>query len=164
MDAEQAAVAVVGAYVDTWNRHDVEALAGLFAEDADYVNVVGNWMRGRAGVLEEHRHSHRTMFAGSRLSVDEPVVRRLAPGVASAHVVSHLVGHRDPRGGQAPPWTIHSTAVVVEQDGRWPIALWQNSWVGLPGITDDVVRADAAAFGVDASEVDAPGTDGGAGR
>ncbi len=147
MDVQHAVAAVIGAYVDTWNRHDVDGLAALFAEDADYVNVVGNWMRGRDGVFEEHELSHRTMFAASRLSVDEPVVRLLAPGVASAHTVSHLVGHRDPRGREAPPWTIHSTAVLVERDGAWPIVTWQNSWVGLPGVTDQVVRADPASFG-----------------
>ncbi len=137
---------VLDAYVETWNRNDVVALAALFADDADYVNVVGNRMEGRDGVLREHEHSHRTMFAGSTLSIDEPEVRLLAPGVASAHAVSRLVGHRDPQGRPAPPWTIRSTAVLREQDGRWSVVLWQNSWVGLPGVTDEVIRADGAAF------------------
>jgi uncharacterized protein (TIGR02246 family) len=32
---------VVNAFADAWNRHDMEALAQLFATDAEFVNVVG---------------------------------------------------------------------------------------------------------------------------
>jgi len=37
----------VKAREEAWDRHDMEAFAKLFAPDADYVNVVGKWTKGR---------------------------------------------------------------------------------------------------------------------
>src|SRR6516162_11446640 len=32
---------------EAWNHHDAQAFASFFAEDADCVNVVGRWWKGR---------------------------------------------------------------------------------------------------------------------
>jgi len=37
----------VKAREEAWDRHDMEAFAKLFAPDADYINVVGKWTKGR---------------------------------------------------------------------------------------------------------------------
>lgn len=34
---------VVKAFAETWNKHDMNAFAELFAPDAEFVNVVGLW-------------------------------------------------------------------------------------------------------------------------
>ena len=39
--------AVVRAFFDRWNAGDADGIGALFAEDADFVNVVGLWWRSR---------------------------------------------------------------------------------------------------------------------
>jgi uncharacterized protein (TIGR02246 family) len=40
---EQAVHAVVRAFEKAWNAHDMDAMAALFTEDAEWVAVVGWW-------------------------------------------------------------------------------------------------------------------------
>ncbi|MGK9232137.1 SgcJ/EcaC family oxidoreductase [Inquilinus limosus] len=51
---------VPAAFIAAWNRHDMAALAALFAEDADFVNVVGLWWRSRAEIEAAHAATHAT--------------------------------------------------------------------------------------------------------
>ena len=46
--------AVARAFFDRWNDHDAEGIAALFAEDADFVNVVGLWWRNRRAIRKAH--------------------------------------------------------------------------------------------------------------
>jgi len=52
---------VVNAFADAWNQHDMEAFAQLFAADAEFVNVVGLWWKGRGGdqaITRGHSREH----------------------------------------------------------------------------------------------------------
>ena len=64
---------VVAAFEDPWNRHDMETFAKLFTEDADFVNVVGLWWKGRPEIKQAHEDSHATMFKNSNLSILKPL-------------------------------------------------------------------------------------------
>lgn len=37
-----------------WHRHDMPSFARLYAPDADFVNVIGQWLRGRAAIETQH--------------------------------------------------------------------------------------------------------------
>jgi uncharacterized protein (TIGR02246 family) len=50
----QAIRAIVGAYESGWNAHDTSAIAALFADDVQWVNIVGMWWRGRTEVSAAH--------------------------------------------------------------------------------------------------------------
>jgi hypothetical protein len=64
--AETAAVKAVGAaLVDDWNRHDMKSFGGLFADDAQFVNVIGLWWHGRAEIQKEHEALHATRMRTS---------------------------------------------------------------------------------------------------
>jgi hypothetical protein len=44
---EQAVTAVIRAFEEAWNRHDMDSFANLFLDDADFVNVLGSrWIGG----------------------------------------------------------------------------------------------------------------------
>jgi uncharacterized protein (TIGR02246 family) len=64
---ELAVHAVIEAFIDSWNRHDMKTLAALFAEDADFVDVFGNWFRGRMAIEMALTQRHATVFQNSRL-------------------------------------------------------------------------------------------------
>jgi hypothetical protein len=49
-----SARAISDGFVDTWNRHDMAAFGALYAENADFVNVRGLWLRGRDAIQEHH--------------------------------------------------------------------------------------------------------------
>ncbi|MDX8450453.1 SgcJ/EcaC family oxidoreductase [Mesorhizobium captivum] len=55
------------AFADAWNRHDMDDFAALFAEGANFVNVVGMWWKNRTEIERAHRATHETMFRDSRL-------------------------------------------------------------------------------------------------
>src|SRR5439155_4797126 len=42
--------AVMAAFIASWNRHDMSTLASLFAEDADFIDIFGNWFKDRASI------------------------------------------------------------------------------------------------------------------
>ena len=50
--------AIVNGFEDAWNRHDMNALATLFATDADFVNVVGMRWVGHDAIEQNHAASH----------------------------------------------------------------------------------------------------------
>jgi uncharacterized protein (TIGR02246 family) len=49
---DRAVRAVVGEFVDGWNSHDAKRFAAVFAEDADFTNLRGDHVVGRAKIEE----------------------------------------------------------------------------------------------------------------
>lgn len=50
------------AFAAAWNEADAGSLAELFAEDADFVNVVALWWRTRTQIQDNHADGFRRMF------------------------------------------------------------------------------------------------------
>lgn len=110
-----------------WNQHDMKALASLFAEDADFVNVAGVWWKGRREIEQAHVQTHATMFKDSTLRVGEVKVRFLKPDVALVHVHWNLSGDTGPDGAARSPRSGIMSQVVVKQHGVWLVASAQNT-------------------------------------
>lgn len=68
---------ITSAFAHAWNRGDATALAQLFGDDADFVNVVGLWWRNRQEIRQAHDYGFRKIFAGSHMEFDHVTVRRL---------------------------------------------------------------------------------------
>jgi uncharacterized protein (TIGR02246 family) len=100
-----------------WNRHDMKAWANAFTVDADFVNVVGWWGRGRAEIEKKHADAHAFAFRESTLTIEEVHTRFLAPEFAVVHVLWTLVGHKKGI----------FTQVLQKRDGKWLIAAAQNT-------------------------------------
>jgi uncharacterized protein (TIGR02246 family) len=128
---------VVSGFAETWNHHDMEAFGRLFAPDADFVNVGGNWWKGRAAIQMHHAYSHGTIpadtqggemryfgiFKTSTMRFTQIDVRFLPKDVAVAHVSWELLGDTrtpNPRHGLI-------TFVLTRQDGSWLISAAQNT-------------------------------------
>lgn len=124
---EEAIRQIPARFEAAWNRHDMKALAALFAEDADFVNVAGTWWKGRQEIEQAHARTHATMFKNSTLRVGEVKVRFLKPGVAVAHNHWDLTGDVNPDGTPRPPRSGLMSQVVVRQNGLWLIASAHNT-------------------------------------
>ena len=84
-----------------WNRYDAQAFGAVFAEDAEFTNVFGMAVKGRAGIEALHAPLFKTIFSDSTLTVTESRIRLIRPDVASVDVKWKMTGARDPLGN---PW------------------------------------------------------------
>lgn len=111
---------------DDWNRHDAKAYAELFTEDADVVNVVGWWWKGRSEIEKKLKAAYTYVFAESTLTITEVQVRFVDSQIAVAHVRWTMAGARTPKGIPEPQQGIQ-TQVLQKQGGKWLIAAFQNT-------------------------------------
>jgi ketosteroid isomerase-like protein len=130
---------IVGGFPQSWNNHDMNAFGKLFAIDADFVNVAGNWWKGRQDIQMQHAYSHGTIpadtpgfedvrryygiFKSSTMRLTQIDVRFLRRDVAVAHASCELLGDtRTPN----PRYCI-LTFVLTREDGNWLIAAAHNT-------------------------------------
>lgn len=118
---------VCAAFAAAWNAHDMDALASLFAPDAEFVNVVGIWWKGRAAIQAAHEATHRTLFKNSRLTLTSTDVRFPVPDFAIARSAWTLEGHVDPTGAPLPPRRGLLVFVLRSHDDAWEIVDAQNT-------------------------------------
>jgi len=139
-EAKAQIASVIAALSDSWNQHDMAAYGAQFADDADFVNVVGMHWNGREEITARHEEVHRSIFRNSTLRTLDYSLRLLSPGIVLAHIRWEMTGHEAPPGA---PFSADArrgiiTGVFVEQAGRWLIAAFQNTDIvpiALPGTT-----------------------------
>lgn len=119
---------IPGAFVDAWNRHDMPALAALFAADANFVNVVGVWWKNREEIETAHAATHATFFRESHLEGEIAAATSLGSGVIALHFLWQLSRLNGPEGEPIPPrrgillFVLNETA-----EGSWQIKVAQNT-------------------------------------
>lgn len=123
---EHAVRAVIAAYEDAWNRHDPAALGTLLADDAQWVNIVGMYWRGRAAVAEAHAAFHAEMFRDTPMRVEHASVRALAPGVATAVLTIAMGDFTAPDGRLYRGTRDRMTLVLVRRAGAWLVGHGHN--------------------------------------
>lgn len=131
MDSADSPEQVPERFAAAWNAGDADALAALFAEDADFVNVVGLWWHDRENIRRAHEYGLRVIFPGSRMAVRSVRVRRMGR-VAVVHCRWRLRGQRLPGGGRGEPRTGVMSFVAQERDGWW-IAVSAHNTDVVPG-------------------------------
>ncbi len=138
---EQAVRAVVAAYEETWNRHDMDALGALFAGDAEWVNIVGMWWRGRTDIVKAHRAFHETMFRDTPLHFTGVSVRTVAPGVMVAITDMAMGDFTTPSGHAMIGTRDRCTFVLARRGGEWKIVSGHNTVVDPQAARHDPVNA-----------------------
>jgi len=120
--------AVVAKLAENWNRHDMTAFAALFAENADFVNVIGMHWHGRKEIETKHAQTHRTIFRNSVLQIVDVIVRLVSPTVALAHARTELRGAESLREPVAPEVRRTLLSCVLTKDAdRWAITAAHNT-------------------------------------
>jgi uncharacterized protein (TIGR02246 family) len=110
-----------------WNAGDAAGLGALFAEDADFVNVVGLWWRRRRDIARAHNYAFQRYFRNAQLSLEEIAVRQLRDDVATVHGRWRLEGQRDPGGAEAPARCGIMVLVAEKAVAGWRIVTAQNT-------------------------------------
>ena len=112
------------AMLTTWNQHDMDGMAELFTEDADFVNVLGMRFRSRHEIETAHRELHKERFAQTEIRQLESSVAYLSENVAVAHVRWEMAGDMAAKGKVRRGSMTH---VVVRKGRSWYFRATQNT-------------------------------------
>lgn len=122
---EQAVQKVIEGIAESWNRHDTKTFAQLFAQHADFVNIVGKQMKGRNEIESHHAAIHAGHYRDSHLTADPLGVRFLRADVAIVHMASEIVYNE-----AKEKRTAFMTLVLTNQGNQWLVAAAHNSLTG----------------------------------
>lgn len=123
------------AFAEAWADRDARAIADLFVEDADFVNVVGLWWRRRDRIEQAHAYGFERIFGASTMTVQDARTRLLGTDVAVVHVPWRITGQVDPHGCPAGDRDGIFVFVLHRQSTGWQAVAAQN--------TDRVQGADS---------------------
>ncbi len=107
-----------------WNAADSTAFAGLFAEDAEFIHILGGYYSGRAAIQAGHRMIFGTIYKGSTVRYSVEKIKFLRPDVGLVFLRQHL---QFSEGGAAVELDARPTLVAESVDGKWRIAALQNT-------------------------------------
>lgn len=119
-------------FAAAWAARDAAALAALFVEDADFVNVVGLWWHNRRDIERAHAYGLSRIFQHSTLKPGGIKTRMLGPDHAVVHCRWHLEGQTGQKGEQLAPRQSIMVFVAERQAAGWRAVAVQNTDV-LPG-------------------------------
>ncbi len=111
--------------VGEWNRHDVKAFSMLFADDADFIDVVGPIAQGRAEIEKLHAPLFRTIFKESHAEPTGLRFRFLKSDVAAVDSTWGVTGYVDPSDNKhtLKKAVMIVSFIMIKNKGRWSIAV-----------------------------------------
>lgn len=92
---------IITDFQQAWNAHDAQALAELFVEDADFVNVTGLWWTNKKRIRQAHDYGFTNIFGKSEMTVGRTEVRMLGAEHAVVHARVTVTGQHTPDGETA---------------------------------------------------------------
>ena len=106
-----------------WNTADGQAFGRCFTPDADFVDIRGEHHRGREAIAHGHQAIFDSVYRGSTVRYEVLTARPLGEAVL-AHIRADLRGAEQvlpPNDGAV------ASMVLVEGDGGWQVAAFQNT-------------------------------------
>lgn len=112
-----------------WNAGDGPAFAAPFADDADFVNIRGDYLRGREVIAQGHHAIFTSIYRGSTVHYELLQARALTDDVMLVHVRGAL---RVPTGPMSGELNAVAMLVLARMTGGWQIAAFHNTLVAAP--------------------------------
>src|SRR4051812_10149817 len=117
---EDAIRAVLAEFYEGWNAHDPDKMASTFAEDIDFIDVFGEWSKGRDEMRDELARVHASPFRNNHKEHKVEKIRFLKSDVAVVQVsavsqVRNLANY-----------------VLSKQQGKWITVSFTNNDVHDP--------------------------------
>jgi len=133
---EQAVRKALASFDQAFNRHDADAVAALFTDDAEFINVAGMWWRGKAEIRRGTAFVLANIFQNTTIQTDSVSVRFPTRDTAIAVIAQHTVGSFVlPDGTRIASTNNRLTYFLVNAAGRWLITGGQNTEIR-PGVHD----------------------------
>jgi uncharacterized protein (TIGR02246 family) len=135
-------------FARVWNDRDAAALALLFDEDAEFVDVGGLCWHDRESIRKAHADQLARVFNKSTLTTSETKIKLLSPDVAVVHTRLTVSGDES-AGTATPPGTRTTVAsFVVHRAGeRWRCACAHHTDV-VPTAEPTVINRATDVFGL----------------
>jgi len=121
---EQVIQGILQQIETAWNRYDSVSLAAVFAEDANFIQIFGGQLDGRAAIEAAHRHIFETIYRGSHARFVLRSIRFLRPDVAVVFARAHV---KFREGNEAREIETRPTLIVVKERHKWQIVAFQNT-------------------------------------
>src|SRR5215469_8232246 len=138
MTEERPLQEVVAKLESAWNNYDSVAWAALFAEDADFIHILGGHFHGRSDIEHGHRMIFDTIYKGSHNNFAVEGTRFVRPDVAIVFVRAHLTWYLN---GNEQNIDARPTLIAHKKDnGQWEIVAFQNTLITPGGPTPEVVK------------------------
>jgi len=150
---EQALREIVAKLEGFWNTADSAGWAKLFAEDTDFIHILGVHYTGRAAVEAGHRIIWDTIYKGSTVKYTVEKIRFVRPDVAVVFVLGEMTFFDN---GVERRIKARPTLLAQKIGDEWQIVTFQNTLVAEAMSSEDkeslVIRhpfkaADSAAGG-----------------
>lgn len=122
----EIARAIVSQLEQAWNSGDGVGFGAPFADDARFVDIRGEFHRGRDSIAHGHQAIFDTVYKDSRLSYELFDLNPLSDTTAVANVRGTLNCPTGPLTGEHHSV---STLVLVQNGDRWRIASFHNTLV-----------------------------------
>lgn len=113
--------AVIDAFVNAWNSHDVKAFDRLFTADAIWVPIAEVRVVGHADVVKGFEEIHTTWAKQTTVSAKDPKVQLVRPDVAV--ILFHAKYLKE--GKEVPVLDRAMIIVAVKEADGWKIAVGQ---------------------------------------
>ena len=116
------------AFAAAWNARAPDALADLFEDDAEFVNVVGLWWHSREAIRRAHDYGLRVIFPDSTLEIVRTRAKPLGADVSVVHAAVRLTGQSAGGGVRQPGerQTVFTFVMHRRPDG-WRCAAAHNT-------------------------------------
>jgi uncharacterized protein (TIGR02246 family) len=114
-----------------WNAADGQGFAEAFAEDADFIHLLGGYYTGRAAIEAGHRMIFGTIYKGSTVRFSVEKIRFVRPDVAIVFLRQYLQFRE---GGAASELEARPTILAEKRDGQWQIVHLQNTRITEAGV------------------------------
>ena len=120
-------------FARAWNNRDADALASLFDEDAEFVNVTGLCWHNREAIRKAHAFGLEGLSGNSTLATGETKVKLLSPDVAVVHAHMTLSGDAPAGDDSHPLWqTDGAPSLVIDEVERiWSAIDRLDDWSAL---------------------------------
>ena len=128
-------------FEEAWNTHDMKALAKLFREDAEFINVVGMHWHGRDAIVKAHAIFHEIMFQDCRLKTDSIEIRPLGSDYAIAVWTSTQDSYTTPSGQVIPKGQTKLSLILAKGPDGWKIVHGANVRIDAEAAKHDPVNS-----------------------
>lgn len=128
---EASITVLIQAFERIWNEHEICKLEALFTPDADWINIVGMWWRGRAQIIRALDTFHRSIFRSHNMRLVDVDIRMITSEVAIATETQSTDAFKTPDGNEIREGLNRLTFVLTKRDGSWLIASGHNTVIDM---------------------------------
>lgn len=125
----RAIQAIIKGQETAWNNHDMRAFTQSFREDAEGINAVGMYWRGKAQLLKHLTEYHKTILKDHQETVEEVSLHPIGEGYAVAVLIWNVGAFKAPNGVEFPACRHRSTLVFAKGAHGWEVVHFQNATI-----------------------------------